>query len=767
MRSTLSFLLLFFSLLYSNAQNPEWISYTNGKSVGAIAVEDSIIWIGTDGGLVKLDTVTGTFTFYNRGNSGLPIHEVRAIVIDNDGNKWIGTHGGGIAKFDGVNWTVYNAQNSNLPSDNIRAMVVEANGDIWAGTAYSGLAKFDGSTWAKYTSSNSDLPSNSIWSLAIDEHGNKWIGASGGLTKLSGTTFTPIPISFPTNEKTVYAVATEPGAIWIGIWDYVAKFDGTNWTKYSYFAGTSITIDRFGHKWIGGSRGGISKFDGVNWTHHSGAPDGGVGSLALDQNNNLWVGGTFNGLAKYNGVNWKNYDPSNSGLVYNSISALATDNCDNVWIATFAGLMQFTGTTWIQQHNDETFSVAADSRGNIWTGTEHALLRHYDGSTWHAYNCPQLFYHTHAETVVIDDNDDKWLGTQNGLLFFDDSTWALYDTANSDLPDDFIQDIAIDTNGNKWIGTREGLAFFDGVNWTIYNIFNSFLPFNHVYSLAFEPNTGLWIGQKGMLTLFDGTTWTTYDPFNSPLPDFAIPSIVIDENRNKWIATSDGLFKFDGVDWSIYKRSNSGLNHNQVNVLAIDRNGNKWTGNMFGHGLGAFREGGVILNQPYLPTISGNLFSTVGNTEIYSTPHLTGSSYEWIVTNGTIQSGQGTATVEVLWDTAGAGTIAVRETNAACNSDTAFLAVDISPTGVQQVTTGSVVVYPNPVSATLHLSYSNPGNEPCSLQLYDISGKAALTIPAATENKTTIDVTGVAPGVYYLELITESNTLREKVIVVR
>jgi hypothetical protein len=31
------------------------------------------------------------------------------------GNKWIGTDGGGLAKFDGVNWTVYNKSNSGLP----------------------------------------------------------------------------------------------------------------------------------------------------------------------------------------------------------------------------------------------------------------------------------------------------------------------------------------------------------------------------------------------------------------------------------------------------------------------------------------------------------------------------------------------------------------------------------------------------------------------------------------------------------------------------
>jgi ligand-binding sensor domain-containing protein len=42
-------------------------------------------------------------------------NRVKAIAIDGQGNKWIGTRGGGLAKFDGVNWTVYNTSNSGLP----------------------------------------------------------------------------------------------------------------------------------------------------------------------------------------------------------------------------------------------------------------------------------------------------------------------------------------------------------------------------------------------------------------------------------------------------------------------------------------------------------------------------------------------------------------------------------------------------------------------------------------------------------------------------
>jgi ligand-binding sensor domain-containing protein len=70
------------------------------------------------GGLAKFDGVN--WTVYNTSNSGLPLTMLSSIAIDGEGNKWIGTYGGGLAKFDGVNWTVYNTSNSGLPFNDVQ-----------------------------------------------------------------------------------------------------------------------------------------------------------------------------------------------------------------------------------------------------------------------------------------------------------------------------------------------------------------------------------------------------------------------------------------------------------------------------------------------------------------------------------------------------------------------------------------------------------------------------------------------------------------------
>jgi ligand-binding sensor domain-containing protein len=182
------------------------------------------------GGLVKLNKTTGEFIVYNKWNSKLPDNWVWAIAIDGQGNKWIGTRGG-LAKFDGVNWTVYKRSNSRLPSDTVYAIAIDGQGNKWIGTwelmGGKGLAKFDGVNWTVYKTSNSRLPSNYVNAIAIDGGGNKWIGTDGGL----------------------------------------AKFDGVNWTVYNRSNSglpddvvLSIAIDGQGNKWIGTGGGGLAIF---------------------------------------------------------------------------------------------------------------------------------------------------------------------------------------------------------------------------------------------------------------------------------------------------------------------------------------------------------------------------------------------------------------------------------------------------------------------------------------------------------------------------
>ncbi|MBL7786993.1 MAG: PKD domain-containing protein [Chitinophagales bacterium] len=78
-----------------------------------------------------------------------------------------------------------------------------------------------------------------------------------------------------------------------------------------------------------------------------------------------------------------------------------------------------------------------------------------------------------------------------------------------------------------------------------------------------------------------------------------------------------------------------------------------------GYGNNIFIDNISLSIEPLLtPTISGNATSCAGQSLSYTAP-AGGSQYTWTVTGGTITNGQGTNTIQVLWNTPSVGNVSV------------------------------------------------------------------------------------------------------------
>jgi ligand-binding sensor domain-containing protein len=763
-------IVMFYSLVSLSAlyaKNPEWVNYTNGQYVPSLAIEGDNVWIGTNGGLVKLNKTTGEELFFNRGNSGLPDNEVTSIAIDGSGNKWIGTGSGGLAKFDGTTtWIVYMTSNSGMPSNSIASIAIDGAGNKWIGTTPylqgniyigGGLAKFDGTTWTVYDTSNSSLPDNNISSLAIDGSGNKWIG-------------------------TLYAG--------------LAKYDGKTWTDYTTLNSglpdnyvTSIAIDASGNKWIGTDNGGLARFDSTHWSVYtktnSGLPDNMIMSMAIDNSGNKWIGG-FYGLAKYDSTNWTVYTTSNSNLPNNYVTSIAIDGSGNKWIATnyfltsaastaTSNLAKFNGTNWTMyptsnssMPDNEVFSIAIDSSGNKWIGTYYRIifidsslnfwdtngggLAKFDGIRWTVYTTLNSgLPDNYVTSIAIDASGNKWIGTNKwwdgvsigvggrligGLAKFDGTNWSVYTTSNSGMPDNHVWSIAIDGSGNKWIGTQSGgLSKFDGTNWTVYQTSNSSLPSNYIHSLAIDGSGTKWIGTMGGgLAKLDGTTWTVYDTLSSGLPSNDVLSIAIDGSWNKWIGTgSGGLTKFDGTTWTVYNSSNSGLPDNNVSSVAIDGSGNKWIGTY-----------GGLTKYDGINWAVYNRSNSGLSDDYVSSIAIDGSGNKWI---GTLQNGVAVYN--------GGGVVSVKEITSKYIPNVFALNQN----------------YPNPFNPTTTITFSVGTHSYVSLQVYDMLGREVATLinqeKLAGRYQVTFDASKLSSGVYFYRLKAGSYIQTQKMLLLR
>jgi signal transduction histidine kinase/streptogramin lyase len=75
-----------------------------------------------------------------------------------------------------------------LPQSQVRAVLEDKNGYLWIGTEGGGLARFDGHTFRVYTTLDG-LESNVVSFLNIDSQDNLWIMHPRGITKFDGSSF--------------------------------------------------------------------------------------------------------------------------------------------------------------------------------------------------------------------------------------------------------------------------------------------------------------------------------------------------------------------------------------------------------------------------------------------------------------------------------------------------------------------------------------------------------------------------------------------------
>jgi ligand-binding sensor domain-containing protein len=91
-------------------------------------------------GLFKFDG--NHITHYHMNNSELLSNSVIDIAIDNDGNIWVATYAGGLAKFtQGGEWEIFHPDNTAMLNTDVESVVVDNDGCIWYGSII-GLTRF-------------------------------------------------------------------------------------------------------------------------------------------------------------------------------------------------------------------------------------------------------------------------------------------------------------------------------------------------------------------------------------------------------------------------------------------------------------------------------------------------------------------------------------------------------------------------------------------------------------------------------------------------
>lgn len=506
MRFSIRLIALFFALIswgFLTANNWEFIIPVG--YITDICQVDSLYWIGTNGGVFRLDTVTGNVDHFTEENSTLPSRYITGIALGWDGRIWVGTHEG-LAIYNDSRWETWDAQE---------------------------IVKGKKNSCAE--------------GLLADEFGNVWIALSEDSNEFPILILTPGGIRTNDYEADIWWLGSYNGKVFAyasanmsyhhGPWGrYILVFDGNLMRR--------IQVEEF-HSWFGllSADGALFEmvyknegeeelrlWDGV--TDRATSPSqsyittlrGSSISFANKMNKRLLV--VLDGhLYEYSSSALKEIVlPENLEGNINSVYDLPNGKI----VATAGLLVVETGEDSIRTYSlnpsatnsgsyvegvfgQHIFDMVVDSTGKAWF-TSKTELSSYDGTNWHSINYP--FQYTEPQRLsnevssevelVMDSRDNLWVRYKDDLYVHKESYLTLF----RKIPG--LKELVIDGQDRLWILSDKNLQLFENGVWKLYNHGESGLSGKEMYGLQIDSNDRLWVQSGNQTYSFNGGKWNLY-----------------------------------------------------------------------------------------------------------------------------------------------------------------------------------------------------------------------------------------------------------------
>ena len=559
----------FDGLNFKNYYLSDYIDATTSNSVRKLFIDKhEKLWIGLDNGLVVFDPRTEEFRRFTASTAtGETIDSyVSDIMEDKEGELWIATYGKGLYRYtkgEKDTLLVYknNQKNSNsIVQDLIMTIAADQQGTIWIGSYSEGISCFNKEnsqfTSYKQSSESGGLSDNYIQKIYVDALGNLWIGTfQNGIDRFNyaNRTFVNYRYNKPGNrlyhihdlkenaegelliasDNGLFFLQTKTGHI-TDLHDSAYK-QGYNAPKFVY----SVFLDKEQSVWLGTYHDGVNFYSLFqnNFSHYSCGVDASIGKVVNviepSLSDNYWIGTDNNGIFKFE---------SGTGQVAGFRTA------------------RDIGESYYCIHDmlevDNQLFVATYGRGLEVINLKTGRVTQYLHNSHDSLSLPS----SRIYKIYKASNDRMYLGTSNGLCFFDQIKNQFFSIHGIQGR---ITAIVEDRFGKLWVGTStEGLYKYDLqteeiVSYTQSDALNS-LTKNVITTLAIDGKGRLWIGTHGQgLCLYNyaSNDFKRYDKL--PLPNMIIASIT-PQGACLWLGTNKGLAVFDPEQETVkvYSQSN-------------------------------------------------------------------------------------------------------------------------------------------------------------------------------------------------------------------
>ena len=303
----------------------------------------------------------------------------------------------------------------------------------------------------------------------------------------------------------------------------------------------------------------------TNYTTTDGLISDFVECIDVDINDNVWLG-TSIGVQMFDGSSLAVYDVANyPGMLSDNIKVITAMANGEIWIGTDYGANQLVsgvnGFMWLPYTtsnglaSNQVKSIDEDANGGIWVGTNQGVS-YFDGNSWVSYSSPDLHW-SGVNATAFDSNGDSWFASPlGGITHFNGTTFTPYDTSNG-LLSQFVTALLIDDQDNKWVGTSSGMSVLDATNTSFTQHTRMYImpppdTLNPVVDIAMDSHGRIWTAiyvgylAVGGVAMWDGNQWIDFD-VSDGLVGPNVKGLAIDSQDNIWVATSTGVSKISAI----------------------------------------------------------------------------------------------------------------------------------------------------------------------------------------------------------------------------